>query len=64
MRVCVCIAMVSAMDEAIGNITEALMQRGMWENTLLVFTTDVRQPIDKNITCNHDYANLDKKNYY
>ena len=35
------IAMVSAMDEAIGNITEALQDQRLWEDTLLVFTTDV-----------------------
>ena len=34
-------AMVSAMDEAISNITEALQDQGIWEDTLLVFTTDV-----------------------
>ena len=34
-------AMVSAMDEAISNITGALQDQGLWEDTLLVFTTDV-----------------------
>ena len=33
--------MVSALDEAIGNITDALKKRGFMNNSLIVFTTDV-----------------------
>lgn len=31
--------MVTAMDDVVGSIVNALKMKGMWENTLTVFTT-------------------------
>ena len=33
--------MVSAMDEAVGNVTQALKDAGMYDNTIIFFTADV-----------------------
>ncbi|XP_053397057.1 arylsulfatase B-like [Mercenaria mercenaria] len=33
--------MVSCMDESIGEIVDTMKKRGMWDNTLLIFTTGI-----------------------
>jgi len=38
--------MLAALDEGVGNVTAALKAKGMWDRTLLVFTTDNGGPSD------------------
>lgn len=33
-------AMVSCLDEAVGNVTQALKEHGFWEDTVLIFSSD------------------------
>ena len=33
--------MVTIMDEAIANVTAAFQRHGLWDNTVMVFTTGV-----------------------
>ncbi|ESO90113.1 hypothetical protein LOTGIDRAFT_124040 [Lottia gigantea] len=47
--------MVSALDDAIGNLTQTLKETGMINNTVIVFTTDNGGPTngyDRNSACN------------
>merc|ERR1719199_984936 len=32
--------MITFLDESVGNITDALKRKGMWDNTLLVYSPD------------------------
>lgn len=41
-----CLAMISAVDESIGKITRALSSRSLWQNTLLIFSSDNGGPAD------------------
>ena len=38
-------AMVSVLDDNIGNLTQALKEKGMWDNTILVIQSDNGGPI-------------------
>ncbi|XP_067930053.1 arylsulfatase J-like isoform X1 [Watersipora subatra] len=46
-------AMLSVLDDSIGNLTAALKKSGMYENTILIFTTDNGGPADG---VSHNYA--------
>ncbi|XP_071809573.1 arylsulfatase B-like [Asterias amurensis] len=47
--------MVSALDDSIGNITKHLVQSGLYENTVIIFTTDnggAGEGYDQSVGCN------------
>ncbi len=37
--------MVTAMDDAVGRVVDALKETGAYDNTIIVFTSDVRKKI-------------------
>jgi len=41
-------AMSSVLDEMVKNVTQALKKKGMWDNTLFIFSSDNGGPIDTN----------------
>ena len=43
--------MVSILDEAIGNITESLKENGLFEDTVIIFSTDVSVNFSLNFCC-------------
>eukprot|EP00051_Salpingoeca_urceolata_P006975 m.92254 g.92254 ORF g.92254 m.92254 type:complete len:519 (-) comp15063_c0_seq2:211-1767(-) len=42
--------MISAVDSIVGNVTAALKETGMWENTLFLFTSDNGGPAAKSVS--------------
>lgn len=49
-------AMLSAMDDAIGGVLEALQKKGVDNNTLIFFVSDNGGPVGKNGSCNDPLA--------
>ena len=49
------LAMLSALDDSVGNITSTLKKRGMLENTIIAFSTDnggAAHGVNGNSACN------------
>ena len=56
--------MVSALDDSVGNVTRALHERGMLNNTIIVFSTDNGGPaagFDWNHASNYPLRYVEKQ---
>ena len=55
------LGMITAMDEGVGTVVEKLTQRGFWEKTLFVFTSDNGGDMRKRIGGSDNYPLRDQK---
>ena len=50
--------MVAAMDEAIGNVTDAFKENGLWDDTLVIFTTGMNKNVHLYSMCKNDISDM------
>ena len=53
-------AMVTGLDKAIGRIVKALREEGLYENSIILFSSDVRDQFRKIITITIDFHHLNR----